>query len=452
MTEPPSPGSGNYGVTSVTVSGTGLSSGAAALYADATWARTNATPANGNNTYTATAVDNYPRTSTDSVTVFLPSSVSYLYDARGNLTNDGLRSFQYDSENQLTNVSVAAAWRSDFIYDGLQRRRIRKEYTWSGGTWVETNEVRYIYDRNLVIQERDANNLPTLTLTRGNDLSATLQGAGGVGGLLARTDMRLLTINDPQATAYFHCDGNGNITALVYTNGVIAARYGYDPFGNTLSKSGPLADANLYRFSSKEWHPSSGLVYYGRRFYDPNLQRWVNRDPIEESGGINLYCALDNTPTLELDSWGNLGGVDDVVEDASLAVGLALLTGWAFIEAYSHNPYNNHGLTALYPCRGGDNAIPTSVSMDKSEAGVIYVVPGKDTPSGKDYVGRTSNPKGPPGRGKSDGRDRTDAKAVDKYKTREEAREKEQQAIDDRGGVKDLDNKRNEIDPKKCPE
>jgi hypothetical protein len=33
----------------------------------------------------------------------------------------------------------------------------------------------------------------------------------------------------------------------------------------------------------------SGLYYYGYRFYDPVAGRWINRDPIEESGGVNLY-------------------------------------------------------------------------------------------------------------------------------------------------------------------
>ena len=49
-------------VTGVTVSGTGLSSGPAQLYADGTWARTNATLANGANSYTAVAQDSYGRT------------------------------------------------------------------------------------------------------------------------------------------------------------------------------------------------------------------------------------------------------------------------------------------------------------------------------------------------------------------------------------------------------
>jgi RHS repeat-associated protein len=82
------------------------------------------------------------------------------------------------------------------------------------------------------------------------------------------------------------------------------ARYTYDPFGNVLSKAGPLADANLYRFSSKESHQPSGLVYYLYRFYDPNLQRWVSRDPIGVEGGINLYGFVGNNPVTHLEPFG----------------------------------------------------------------------------------------------------------------------------------------------------
>jgi hypothetical protein len=49
---------------------------------------------------------------------------------------------------------------------------------------------------------------------------------------------------------------------------------------------------------------SEQLKYYGFRFYDPNLQRWLNRDPIQEWGGINLYVFVDNTPARKIDPFG----------------------------------------------------------------------------------------------------------------------------------------------------
>ena len=80
------------------------------------------------------------------------------------------------------------------------------------------------------------------------------------------------------------------------TNQNVVARYLYDPFGNTLSATGPKAALNKYRFSSKEWHGPSGMVYYLYRWYVPELQRWPNRDPIEEYGGVNLYAFSKNAP------------------------------------------------------------------------------------------------------------------------------------------------------------
>ncbi|PYJ59379.1 MAG: hypothetical protein DME24_12920 [Verrucomicrobia bacterium] len=130
--------------------------------------------------------------------------------------------------------------------------------------------------------------MPTVTLTR------------TASRLLARSD---LTSQTP-THAYFHTDGNGNITALISDKQIIVAKYVYDPFGNTLSKSGPLADANLYRFSSQEYHPNSGLLLYLRRAYDPNLQRWLNRDPIDERGGINLFAYCRNNPVIFVDATG----------------------------------------------------------------------------------------------------------------------------------------------------
>jgi RHS repeat-associated protein len=255
--------------TSVTLNGAG-----ATLYADKTFAKEVTSVSAGTNTFTAIASDG-SRTDTNAVTVSLPGSVTFQYDGNGNLTSDGRRAFDYDDANQLTAVQVTNAWRSEFKYDGLGRRRVRTEKVWQSSAWVTASETRYVYDHMLVLQERDANNLPTVTYTRGIDLGGGLQRAGGIGGLLARTDF--------QGTVFYHADAGGNITALIDGYQNLVARYRYDPFGNLLGLSGSMADANLYRFSSKEWHGNSGLYYYGFRFYEPSLQRWLNRDPLGDS-------------------------------------------------------------------------------------------------------------------------------------------------------------------------
>jgi RHS repeat-associated protein len=292
------------GTTTSQATNVTVNSYTAALYSDYTFAKDGFTVANGNNTFTAIAEDAYGRRDTNTINCYLPATNNFTYDSNGNLVSDGKRGFEYDDENQLVRVTVTNAWKSEFVYDGKMRRRIRHEYTWQSAIWNLQSEIHYVYDGNLVIQERDGNNLPLVTYTRGKDLSGSLEGAGGIGGLLARTDHLRFAIGDPSAHAYYHCDGNGNITCLINARQAIVARYLYDPYGGILSQSGPLADANLYRFSSKEFHVASGLVYYLYRFYEPSLQRWINRDPIGEDGGYKLYSFTGNTPLAGVDAYG----------------------------------------------------------------------------------------------------------------------------------------------------
>jgi RHS repeat-associated protein len=279
------------GVTTMPAASVTVNGQPATNYGDRTFAKTGMSLADGTNTFTAVAQDNKGRYDTNAITVYLPASQTFYYDANGNLTNDGRRYFFYDGDDQLTQVVVLNAWRTDFHYDGHRRKRITRDYAWQNSTWIKTNEVHYVYDGMLVIQERDANNLPIKTYTRGLDLSGSLQGAGGIGGLLAMTDHKDISTRH----YYYHSDANGNVTALINEQQVVMARYAYDPFGNQIMAAGSVSGLNPYRFSSKEWHPNSGLYYYGYRFYEPNLQRWINQDPIGERGGINIntFCLSD---------------------------------------------------------------------------------------------------------------------------------------------------------------
>jgi RHS repeat-associated protein len=323
--------------TNVTVNGS-----AATLYGDSTFAEAGFTLTNGSNSYTAIAANSAGLHSTDTISTYLPGTNSYTYDLNGNLLNDGTRYFAYDDENELTSVWVTNAWRSDFLYDGKMRRRVRMEFAWQSSAWAQTNEVHYVYDGNLVIEERNTNTVPLIiSYTRGNDLSSSLQGAGGIGGLLARTDHSILAIEPTTmaAHAYYHTDGNGNVTALVNALQVLVAKYLYDPYGNISSASGPLASANTYQFSSKECHQNSGLVYYLYRFYDSSLQRWVNRDPIGELGGGNLFAYVSNNPLDGNDAFG-LDGCDaqkQNLANATAAYSTALAKYQSSLTAVQHD-------------------------------------------------------------------------------------------------------------------
>jgi len=153
------------------------------------------------------------------------------------------------------------------------------------------------------VNEKRNARIPYVTYTRGNDLSGSLKGAGGIGEMLARTIGYNSTSGAWGTHDYYHADGNGNITYLEATNQTFAASYRYDPYGNTIASTGTSATANLYRFSSKQIHLDSGMSCFLYRFYDPGLQRWLNRDPIEEDGGINLYTFVANEPPDSIDPY-----------------------------------------------------------------------------------------------------------------------------------------------------
>jgi len=71
-----------------------------------------------------------------------------------------------------------------------------------------------------------------------------------------------------------------------------------------VTSTGSFADMNPYKFSTKYLDAETGLYYYGYRFYNPNTGRWLNRDPIEERGGVNLYGFVGNDGITRSDKLG----------------------------------------------------------------------------------------------------------------------------------------------------
>jgi RHS repeat-associated protein len=169
----------------------------------------------------------------------------------------------------------------------------------------QARSLPYLSQYNAV-DEAPSKTTTTLN-TWGEDLSGSLQGAGGIGGLLRSVNT---TANRELRTENtFHYDSNGNVILLTDTQGRESARYAYDAFGKTLTATGPAARGNRYRFSTKPVEVESGLVYYGYRYYDPVTGRWPSRDPIEEQGGVNVYGMVGNDVVSQTDLIGLVGPV-----------------------------------------------------------------------------------------------------------------------------------------------
>jgi RHS repeat-associated protein len=81
----------------------------------------------------------------------------------------------------------------------------------------------------------------------------------------------------------------------------VVASYEYDEFG---VETGNYTLDQPYRFSTKRYYDGIGINYYGYRFYAASLGRWMTRDPLGETGGMNLYGFVGNGPMNAVDPWG----------------------------------------------------------------------------------------------------------------------------------------------------
>jgi RHS repeat-associated protein len=238
---------------------------------------------------------------------------AFLYDADGNLVSDGRWTNFWNCENQLVAmeslpaVPDTAKKRLEFKYDYQGRRVEKTVYAWTGSQYTAQSTNRFVYDGWNLLAVLDGQASVVQSFRWGLDLSGTMQGAGGVGGLLSMT-----STNGAQAGSYFYgYDGRGNVTVLLNaTNGAEGARYEYGPFSEVLRATGPLARFNRFCGSTKIQDEETDLLYYGYRYLSTANGRWLNRDPLGESSSRNIYGFVNNDPVQLFDVlglWGSQG-------------------------------------------------------------------------------------------------------------------------------------------------
>ena len=232
---------------------------------------------------------------TNTGNVFVPTATeTYGYDADGNMTNDGRWTFTWDAENRLVSMQAmstvpsGAKKKLDFTYDYGGRRNQKIVSTWNGSAYVPASTNKFLYDGWNLMAELNSTNGIIRTYIWGLDLSGTIQGAGGVGGLLVIKPAS----GNPSFVAY---DGNGNVTGLIdATTGTTSGQFEYGPFGATIRLTPNSNNQSPFRFSTKYADDESDFLYYGYRYYNPSTGRWLSRDPLGEATSLNLTSFLDN--------------------------------------------------------------------------------------------------------------------------------------------------------------
>jgi RHS repeat-associated protein len=197
------------------------------------------------------------------------------YDLNGSITGDGgTRTFEWDGVNRLVAINYTGfTTRSEFSYDGLNR--VVKIVERTGTTINSTRKI--VWSGQEKCEFRDA----TDTVTQRNFSQGQYVGT----------------------RAYFYTrDHLGSIHEMFTGGGTVVARYAYDPYGRSTTIVGTTpTDMNftgLYR------HSKSNLDLAVYRAYDPDLGRWLSRDPIGEQGGTNLYGYVENDSVGAIDLLG----------------------------------------------------------------------------------------------------------------------------------------------------
>jgi RHS repeat-associated protein len=217
-------------------------------------------------------------------------SNTYSYDSNGNtLSGDGARAYKWDAENRLIEIDyVGTSNKTVFTYNGVGERRIAAE-TISGTTTM----TRYLWC------------LDTQQLRVGNG-SRICQSRDGSDSVLKRyLDEGEYDLATSQKLVYMP-DQIGSVRdVLDATTGTRVASYDHSPYGIVTQSN--VTNGAAYQYAELFYHAVSGLNLSSTRAIDGVTGRWLNRDPIREGGGFNLYAYVGGNPINVGDPEGLLG-------------------------------------------------------------------------------------------------------------------------------------------------
>ncbi len=220
------------------------------------------------------------------------NSPGYTYDLRGRLTASPGHKYNWDGASRLTGIDGVA-----FTYNGLGDILTRTE---NGTT------TRYFYNHAIrlhpIVAER-------------NETSGQFQRY-----YVWSPDGRLLYLIEPangNAARYFHFDRVGSTLALTAANGSVTDAYAYAPFGKLLARTGANTQPFLFigEFGVR-FEPAANLNQMRARYYDPQTERFLSRDPfwprLEDPLALNPYyyvaAPLDKIDPLGLDETSPIRG------------------------------------------------------------------------------------------------------------------------------------------------
>lgn len=228
---------------------------------------------------------------------------TYTYDANGNMTAGAGRTMAYDYENRLTSVETITHTVT-FAYDG-DGGRVKKTVT-DGTSITTTVYIGQLYEVT--------DGVATRHIFAGNNRVASVESTGH--------------------TYYYHQDHLGSSNSITDEAGQQVQLLEYYPFGEVrVNRSVPGVDVK-HKFTGQELDVETRLYFYGARYYDPDLGRFISADPIVQAPfdpqTLNRYAYSRNNPVKYVDPTGHffgLGVILGAVVGAGIGATVAALTG-----------------------------------------------------------------------------------------------------------------------------
>jgi RHS repeat-associated protein len=204
---------------------------------------------------------------------------TYTMDANGNtLSGDGTKTYKWDAENRLIEIDyVGGTNKTVFGYDGMSHRITQAE-TVSG----TTTTMRYLWCGSSICQSRTSADVVTARYHPEGEYIVT-----GTKKYVYMPD-QLGSVRD----------------VIDATTGTRVAAIDYGPYGTRTRTNGSVMPG--YQYAGLFYHAKSGLMLATYRAIDGATGRWLNRDPIKEAGGINLYGYVGEQPTKYIDPQGDI--------------------------------------------------------------------------------------------------------------------------------------------------
>ena len=348
-------------------------------------------------------------------------STMYLYDCGGNMT--GYLSAPYTLAPTLEGVNetvfytygdsnwkdkVTAIGGKAITYDAIGNPLTYDgwTFTWKAGrmlaSMVKTGtNAQFTYDHNGLRIKKVVNGVTTNYTLNGKNVVHMTQGSHDLHFFYdAQGKPGMVTYNDVD---YFYVYNlQGDVVALIDANGTQVVEYGYDAWGNPISKTGSLAATigtlNPFRYRGYVYDEETGLYYLRSRYYNPEWKRFINADDLVGKIGTllchNQYSYCGNSPILYSDQNGHAFAIG-IFDFDSVAVPLwGIFNSWRettsrfFTDVYQKIKENNKqrellrkAIIATVEARI-DNLLPHDNS--------IYLL--KDSAGKVRYVGRSNNP------------------------------------------------------------